>query len=367
MPDVMNKTVKAVLVIIGLIALIGALWYLRAILFYLLVAVVLTLIGRPLMNFLERVSIRGFRLPPAVCALITIVIYLLVFVGFVSLFIPLVVQEIRILSQVRISEVIFSLQEPLKGFEHWLEENKLVENISLPMIIQEQLAGVIRVGDIPSFFGTLVGKLGGIFITFFSIFFMTFFFLKDKHMVGNLVLEITPASAEERVMRVLTNTKHLLTRYFVGILLQVIGVMTVVGIGLSIVGIENAIVIGFIAGLINIVPYLGPVLGAVLAVVVGITTNLELDFYSGMLPLCGKILLVFIVVQLMDNFLFQPLIFSRSAKAHPLEIFIVILIGATLAGITGMILAVPGYIFIRIVAKEFLSEFRVVKTLTRGL
>jgi predicted PurR-regulated permease PerM len=159
----------------------------------------------------------------------------------------------------------------------------------------------------------------------------------------------------------------LISRYFIGILIQVVIVTTIVSIGLSLIGIDNAIVIGFMAGIMNIVPYLGPIIGATIGVTVGVTTNLHLAFYEEMVPMIWQILLVFVVVQMVDNFLLQPLIYSTSAKAHPLEVFLVVLIGATVAGIPGMILAIPSYTFIRIVAKEFLYEFRIVQRLTKGL
>jgi len=80
-----------------------------------------------------------------------------------------------------------------------------------------------------------------------------------------------------------------------------------------------------------------------------------------------KVASVFLIIQLLDNILFQPIIFSNSVNAHPLEIFLVISIGGTLGGIPFMILAIPGYTVLRIVAKEFLSEFKIVQDLTKRL
>jgi predicted PurR-regulated permease PerM len=95
--------------------------------------------------------------------------------------------------------------------------------------------------------------------------------------------------------------------------------------------------------------------------------HIEKDFYSELLPMAGYMLLVFIVVQIIDNILFQPVIFSSSVNAHPMEIFLVILIAGSMAGILGMILAIPTYTVLRVFAKEFFYQFRVVKQLTKRM
>lgn len=94
---------------------------------------------------------------------------------------------------------------------------------------------------------------------------------------------------------------------------------------------------------------------------------LELDFYGGILPLVVKVLIIFVVVQLIDNFVFQPLIYSSSVKAHPLEIFLVILAAGSLFGIGGMVLAIPTYTVFRVIAKEFFDQFKVVRSITRSI
>jgi predicted PurR-regulated permease PerM len=127
------------------------------------------------------------------------------------------------------------------------------------------------------------------------------------------------------------------------------------------------LLIGLIAALFNVIPYLGPIIGGTIGVALGIATHLDLEFYSQLLPLIFKMTGVFVTVQLIDNFVFQPLIFSNSVNAHPLEIFIVLLMAGSLAGIAGMILAIPMYTVIRVFAKEFFNKFKVVKKLTKNI
>ncbi len=365
----MNRSTKFWLGLIGIVLLLAILWYLRTILYYIMIAAVLSFIGRPLVEWMQRVKIRGKHIPNSVAALSVIVLYLAAIIGFISLFVPLVAEEIRILSSIRVEEVVKSLREPIEEVERWMEKSGLApaEGVDLVSRIRDQLAGALHIRDLPSLLTSFFGKLGGIFITFFSIFFITFFFLKEERLLYTMVMSVTPSGHVEGMDNVLRNTKRLLSRYFIGILIQVFIITVIASVGLSLIGIDNPIVIGFIAGIMNIVPYLGPIIGATIGVTVGVTTNLHLAFYSEMVPMIGQIILVFIVVQLVDNFLLQPLIYSTSAKAHPLEVFLVVLIGATVAGLVGMILAIPAYTFFRIVAKEFLYEFRIVQRLTKGL
>jgi predicted PurR-regulated permease PerM len=127
------------------------------------------------------------------------------------------------------------------------------------------------------------------------------------------------------------------------------------------------VLIGFFAALMNVIPYLGPLFGGALGIFLTFSSNLELDFYTEMLPLLLKVLGVFITSQWLDNYFLSPTIFSKSVLAHPLEIFLIVLMGANVAGLTGMILAIPVYTIFRIFAKEFLNQFKLVQKLTERM
>ena len=100
---------------------------------------------------------------------------------------------------------------------------------------------------------------------------------------------------------------------------------------------------------------------------VGIATNVDVDFYTVVFPLLIYMSIVFIITQLIDNVVLQPLIYGNSVHAHPMEIFLVILIAGNLAGIPGMILAIPGYTVLRVILREFFNKYKLVKSLTKGL
>jgi predicted PurR-regulated permease PerM len=226
------------------------------------------------------------------------------------------------------------------------------------------LSSVLGPSGIGGILGSAFSALGSLIIATFSIAFMTFFFLKDRNLFPNIIQALTPVHYTDRMDRIMQNSTQLLTRYFIGLAAQVAIITTVITSGLLILGVPNAFLIGFLAGLLNLIPYVGPLIGAGLGLSIILTTHLvHPDLWS----LVGKAGAVFLLAQLVDNLFTQPIIFAGSVKAHPLEIFLLISIAGSLAGITGMMLAIPAYSLLRVVAKEFLSGFKVIQSLTEGL
>ena len=339
-------------------------WKLKTILGYILISLVLALIGRPIMQLLKKPNFKSKKLPNGLRAAVTLLTLFIFFSGVFSLFIPLVMEEARILSSINFEQVSEELQEPIKDCQSWLHNNHLMNPKNT---LEDELLSIFSFTQVGTFFSSIFGMLGNGVITLFSILFITFFLLKEKYIANSVITAFTPEDKQENINNILINTKELLSRYFIGIIIQIATITLVVSTGLSFLGIQHAILIGFLAGIINVIPYIGPIIGGIIGVLIGISTNLHLDFYTELLPLSGKIFLVFIVMQLIDNFVLQPLIFSNSVKAHPLEIFIVVLSVGTLWGITGMIVAIPFYTLFRVVAKEFLSEFKVIEQLTKNI
>ena len=233
--------------------------------------------------------------------------------------------------------------------------------------IQKRIFAAFNPGQIPQLFSTLIGFMGNLLIAFMSILFIAFFFLKEQGLFLNALQAIVPSKYEKEVIHALDDSSRLLRRYFVGVSIQVTTITIFVSIVLTVFGMKNALLIAFFAALINVIPYLGPVIGATFGVLITISSNLDLPFYEEMLPLVFIVIGTFAAMQLLDNFVLQPFIFSNSVSAHPVEIFIVILVGAKLSGIVGMVLAIPVYTVIRVIAKSFLSEFRLVQKLTKKL
>ena len=360
----MNQGVKNIITIIAVAIGLLLAWKLKTIVGYVLISLVLALIGRPFMQLLKKPNFKGKKLPNSLRAAVTLLILFLLFSGVFSLFIPLVMEEARILSSINFEHVIEVLKEPINDCQKWLYNNHLMNPENN---LEDELLSIFSFTQVGTLFSSIFGILGNGLIAVFSIIFITFFLLKEKYLANSVIIALTKDNRQENISNILKNTKELLSRYFIGIIIQITSITIIVSAGLSFLGIQYAILIGFLAGVINVIPYIGPVIGGIIGVLIGISTNLHLEFYTELLPLSGKIFLVFAAMQLIDNFLFQPLVFSNSVKAHPLEIFLVVLSAGTIWGITGMIVAIPFYTLFRVVAKEFLSEFKVIEQLTKNL
>ena len=360
----MNQSIKSTIVIIAVILFLLLVYYLNTIVAYIIISAVLALIGKPLMNLLAKVKVKGRQFPVSVRSFLTLIVLVLFFACFFTLFAPLVIQEAKIISSINYSEFSSGLNEPITDLEAWLKNNHLLSKESS---LENKIFGLFNLTKVSNLLNSLIAFLGNGLISIFSILFITFFFLKEQKIFNTLVENLTPSNKIEQISSAITNTKKLLTRYFIGVIFQIVIITIIVSTGLSILNIENAFLIGFLAGIINVIPYIGPLIGALFGVILGITTNLDLSFYSELIPLSLKILSVFAFMQLIDNFIIQPIIFSNSVKAHPLEIFIVVLSAGTLWGITGMLIAIPFYTILRVIAKEFLSEFKIVQILTKDI
>ena len=357
--------------VIGGLFILFLIWYFSSIVTYILISAVLSLMGRPVVRFLQKVKIWKYKLPRSFCSFLTLVLIWLLFIGFFRFMIPLLFNEFEKLSTIDFNAMLEGVEKIIQQVMSFLgNDNKLdLNDQTFIEIIKEHLSSKIdfsRLSDVLSF---LAGALGELFIACFSISFITFFFLNDENMFNDSILLIVPTEYEKKVEKILHSIYYLLRRYFLGLMLEISIVMLLITLGLTIVGVgfQHAVIIGFFCGLLNIIPYLGPWMGALSGIIVGIAINLNYDFISHTLPLLGLMSLVFIIVRVIDDVLFQPLIYSSSVKAHPMEIFLVILVAGTVAGILGMILAIPVYTILRVIAKEFFNNMKVVRKITENL
>jgi len=266
--------------------------------------------------------------------------------------------------------ILNSLKDPLSRFFSFISRKQVVitDNTFIDLIT-EQLNARFSFSTISNVVSFVANTLGSLLIGFFAVSFITFFFLKEEKMFRDAVLLIVPTDMEKKVGKILTTISLLLQRYFVGIALEMLVVGTLYTLGLVIIGFEfsHAVVIALFASLFNIIPYVGPWIGALLGLLIGLALNVQMNFMDYTLPLLGWMGLIFLTVKTLDDILFQPLIYSSSVKAHPLEIFLVILAAGTVAGIKGMILAIPVYTIIRVIAKEFFDNLKIVRKITEEI
>ena len=291
-----------------------------------------------------------------------------ILVGIVSLFVPLITEQGKNLSLLDIDELQGSLNSIYReATQYFGASPQTVNDLLEEADFEKNVLDGLDIGFIPNILNSFVAVLSSVSIGLFSVLFISFFFLKDSKLLQRGVLMFVPANKEGNTVKSMDKINGLLSRYFVGLLLQILVLFVIYTAVLLLVGIENAIVIAFLCALFNIIPYVGPIIGGVIMIFLTMSSNLGSDFSEVILPKTGYVLIGLAIGQVVDNFFSQPVIFSNSVKSHPLEIFLVIIIAGLLFGVLGMIVAVPGYTALKVVLKEFLSENKIVYRLTKNL
>jgi len=355
-----NGILRAVISLIVVAMLLYFLYQIQSVLIYLLVSLILTLIGIPFLDFFKR----RLKFKHTMAAIAVLFIYILIILGFIIMFIPLIVSQGQNLSLLNTTEIEKNSLELVRQLNVFLEHHRIdSEAIFNP----ENFKPLINFNIIPNFLNSVVSTISNFGMGLGSVLFITFFFLKDNSKFLKGAKLLIPDAHEEKILNSVEKINQLLSRYFIGLLIQLFIVFILYTIVLFIFGIPNAFVIAFLCAVLNIIPYLGPLIASILAAVLTMLSNLGSDFQSEILPTTIYVLIGFWIVQLIDNNLSQPIIFSKSVSSHPLEIFLIILIAGFLSGIMGMIIAVPLYTIIKVICKEFFPENKFIQQITKNI
>ena len=348
-------------------------WYLRNVLVYVILAAVVSLLCKPVMTFLGRLKIRKKPLPAAFCAVCSLLIVMPVFLFIVTQIIPVASNIVRNIFD-NLAKSDYSL--PVDSFKifvadinSWMIEHfsNLGPDFRIEAVVGKFLAKMLNTSSISSAVEHVASFLVSIGVGLFSVVFISFFFIKDSSLFGRIVSAFVPDDMESRVIEAISDIEYLLSRYFTGLLIEVLGValLNLLGLwSLTGIGFSSAVGIAFITGMLNVIPYVGPLVGGVIGTILAVI--LKFSAGAASTSFWGFILvtvLVFVVTQLIDNFLYQPLIYSASIKASPLEIFIVLLVAGNSAGILGMLVAIPAYTVVRVVASRFFIRYKPVRRL----
>jgi predicted PurR-regulated permease PerM len=369
--SLMKTILRNVLIFLGIVLFLALLWYFRNIVVYILVSGVLSIMGRPLVDLFCRIKIGKWHFPRVISALFTLLIIWGIIILFFVIFVPLVSRQINYFSTIDSGKIVQIVEGPINKIESFLNtlNPDISDQLSLKDYIASKITGILNIEMIKNFLGSFVSLLGNVVVAVFSITFITFFFLKDQHLFYESILMWIPDKYVDNVTRALDSVKKLLTRYLIGIVIQSTCIMILVDIGMTIVGIDfqQALVMGLILGALNVIPYVGPWLGLFIAIIMGVASHINQDFSTVVIPLIYYMIIVEAIIHLIDNVVFQPVIFSNSVKAHPLEIFVVVLAAGFAAGIPGMLLGIPTYTALRVFAREFFYGFKAVQKITSSL
>ena len=344
---------KAVGIIVGIVLLALALYKLQNIIIYIVLAAVVALIGRPIVGFLKR----RLKFKNTWATVTTIAIIMSFFAGIISLFVPLLISQGKNLASIDFKALNDNVHRFLDNLLH-----------SLGMGRMESQAGnipeLLNMEDVSSVLNGFIGVISNIGIGLFSVLFIAFFFIKDGTAINNSFLSLVSPRRLPKVRKTLEDIKTLLSRYFVGLFLQLSVIFILLTIVLLIFGVKDALIIAFLCALLNLIPYVGPIIGAVVISVLTISNFMDADLQSVILPKTLYVFLGFLFTQFIDNVFSQPIIFSNSMKSSPLEIFIVTMVIGTLFGIAGMVVAIPAYTVLKVILKAVFPNNKLVQLLT---
>lgn len=367
-----DRLAKYIIITAGIALTAAICWYFRSVIIYILLAVVISLIGKPIMKILQKIEIKGHRIPDWILAATTLILILGLATAVITLIIPIVYSIIKGISMTSIESAAGQIAIPLSHFNEMLRNTfpNLGGDFRIEAAILTEMHKFLDVSKISSIIGSATSFISDFGVGTFAVVFISFFFIKDQNLFTEIVGALVPDKHEKNSAAAISDIGYLLSRYFIGVMLEVTGVAFINFLGLSLIaqlGWNASLGIAFLTGILNIIPYVGPLIGGVLGTILGLVLK-----YSSITPIGLDVnfwifsvilIAIFCFTQLIDNFLYQPVIYSTSIKAKPLEIFIVLLIVGHIGGALGMIVAIPCYTVVRVIAFRFFRHIKAIRRL----
>lgn len=354
--------VKAVGILVATSIAIFFLYKISTVIIYCILALVISLLLNPLVLFLRR----KLKFNNTLAVITSLLVALLLISGFILLFVPLLLDQGKNLSLVDITALEKNYHVLLQNITLFLD----TYNIDSKQVLESSKLSTFSTFEfIPNFINSFLNTLGNFSVGFASVLFITFFILKERDVIYIKFEKLLPADQKDKIVNSVKKINHMLSRYFLGLVLQLVIIMILYLIVFLIFGIDNALIIALLCAVFNIVPYVGPLIATVVACLLVMTSGIGAgaDFANETLPTTLFVFIGMSLVQVIDNNISSPLIFSKSTNSHPLEIFLVILMAGILFGITGMIIAVPFYTSLKVIGKEFFPENTIIKAFTKNL
>ena len=347
-------------------------WFFRDVIVYMVAAGVVALIGRPLMNFFNSLKIKGKGLPSWLYAILTLIIILGIFLSVVTMLVPIISGIAKDISMANIESAAKSVVTALKDLNGFLATTfpSLGPDFRIETALLNSLKGFADISTFSSFFSSAASFIASFGIGLFAVMFISFFFLKDEKLFPDIIAALVPDRHEQNAREAYGDIEHLLSRYFIGLIIEMAGVALIDFIGLMFIarlGFNASIGIAVVCGVMNIIPYVGPWLGGAIGTILAITmryfcmggTGLDVNFWIFIIILVA----IFMASQIIDNYIFQPIVYSSSIKANALEVFIVLLMAGHIGGILGMLVAIPCYTVFRVIAGRFFWHIKFVRKL----
>ena len=367
-----DKLAKYILAAAGIGIICAICWFFRSVIIYILAAVVVSLIAKPVMGGLQKIRIKGKKAPDWFLAAFSLTLVITVILSILTLNIPITSGILKGISFGSIENAASQISVPLANLNDFLKNTfpQLGSGFRIEMTLTQELQKLFGASAISSIIGSATSFLTDLGIGLFSVVFIGFFFIKDDGLFTEIICALVPDKHEKNTEKAISDIGHLLSRYFIGVMIEVCGVALLNFLGLLLIarmGFNTAIGIAFLTGILNIIPYVGPLMGGVLGTLLCLILK-----YSSITPIgldvsfwmfTAILVAIFGFTQLVDNFLYQPVIYSTSIKSKPLEIFIVLLIVGHIGGPLSMIVAIPCYTVVRVIAFRFFRHIKAIRRL----
>jgi len=356
----MKININIVMRLLTVLLVLALGWYFSNLVLYIFLAFIISLIGKPLAQTINRIKIRNFRVPYGICVMLTMIIFILFFVLILLFLVPILTREAQNIAGINYDDLSRNLSYLLDNMQDFLYSNNLIdESDTLVGLVTNEIKDLANLTNFSNILGGVASATGSFLMGLFAVFFLTFFFMKDNIRLDSVAQFLIGEQHSERLTVVSKKIDVLLSRYYLGLTIEIVSMITLLYIGMTIFGIRGALLMAFFGGVLNAIPYLGPLIGVICSCLFGAVDCLSINDYQAILPTILQIAGTFAVANLIDNIVLQPLIYSQSVKAHPVEIFLVIIMGGSFAGIMGMLFAIPVYTMMRTIVIEM---FHYVKT-----
>ena len=352
-----NINTSAVLRVCFVLFVLVLAWYFSNLVLYIFLAFIFSLIGKPIANRISQIKIYGYNVPHGVSTLLTMMVFVLFFTLVLLFFVPVLTREAQAIAGINYDDLSRNLSFLLDHVQDFMYNNRLIdEHETLVGLVTAEIKNFANLTNFSNLLGGVVSATGSFLMGLFAVFFLTFFFIKDDIRIDGVAKLLFDERHAVRLTVVSEKINQLLSRYFIGLLFEIVSMVTLLYIGLAIFGVKGALLMAFFGGMLNAIPYLGPLIGVLCSCLFGAVDCLSINDYQAILPTALEIAGTFVVANLIDNIVLQPLIYSKSVKAHPVEIFLVIIMGGSLAGIMGMLFAIPVYTIIRTIVVEIFKN-----------
>lgn len=302
----------------------------------------------PLVNLLMKIKVKNHHVSRTVAVAIVFLLLIAIIVSALSFLIPNILNQVEQLIQ-NMPEYIRSFQRFLtrilqqKNLPPWIVDlTKDVDINAYTKEIEESLSGFAKnfMMSITSSIGSIIGMVTSVTVTIVTVPFMLFYMLKDGHKLVPTITGIFSEKQANRIGELLEKMSETISKYISGQAIECLFVGTCTAIGYGIVGVPFALLIGIFAGITNMIPYIGPYIGLLPALILALSNSVRQTIL---------VIIVCVVVQQIDGNLIYPNVIGKSLDIHPLTIIIILLVAGNLAGLLGMLLAVPVYAVIKVI------------------